>query len=362
MHDYLYEWQSGERKFMEGHVKLLLRNLRGEATDRPPVWLMRQAGRYLPEYRALRAQAKDFVGFCLTPQLATEVTLQPVRRFGMDGAILFADILLVPHAMGQTVRFVEGEGPRLDPLREAAALEKLSERHLLNMLAPVMETIRSVRAQLPPEVALIGFAGAPWTVATYMIEGQGGTDHEHSRAMAWSDPALMAALLDRLVVATTAYLIAQVEAGAEALQLFDSWAGSVPAALFDNAVIEPTARIVAQVKARHPQIPIIGFPRGAGSYLGRYAARTGVDAVGVDHMTDLLEAADAMPQGIAVQGNLDPVLLFCGGDDMDREADRLVSDMAARPFVFNLGHGVMQHTPPEHVARLVARVKGHGTC
>ncbi|HEX4533596.1 MAG TPA: uroporphyrinogen decarboxylase family protein, partial [Rhizomicrobium sp.] len=214
---------------MVAQAKPLLRSLRGEVLAHPPVWLMRQAGRYLPEYRALRASAKNFIDFCLTPELAVEVTLQPVRRFGMDAAILFADILLVPHALGQDVRFVEGEGPRLEPIRDAAALAKLSDARLTQTLSPVMETIKGVRAALPPDVALIGFAGAPWTVATYMIEGQGGSDYENTRRMAWREPQLFAALMDRLVDATAAYLIAQADAGAEALQLFDSWAGAVPA-------------------------------------------------------------------------------------------------------------------------------------
>jgi uroporphyrinogen decarboxylase len=319
---------------------------------------MRQAGRYLPEYRALRAEAKNFIDFCLTPELATEVTLQPVRRFGMDAAILFADILLVPHALGQSVRFVEGEGPRLEPIRDVAALGRLSDAAAAEILTPVMQTIRGVRAALPPSVSLIGFAGAPWTVATYMIEGQGGTDYEASRQMAWTDPRLFAALLERLVRATADYLIAQADAGAEALQLFDSWAGSVPAGLFETAVIEPTARIVAAVKARHPRIPIIGFPRGAGAHLAHYASATGVDAVGVDHMTDLAWVAQAVPEKIAIQGNLDPVLLLSGGTAMEDEIRRIVDAMAGRPFVFNLGHGVMQATPLDQVARLVAMVQG----
>ncbi len=341
-----------------GIEKPILQVLHGAAQQRPPVWLMRQAGRYLPEYRALRANAKNFIEFCLTPDLAIEVTLQPVRRFGVDAAILFADILLVPHALGQTVAFVEGEGPRLEPIRDAAALDRLDDTRFTTILAPVMETIKGVRAALPSEVALIGFAGAPWTVATYMIEGQGGSDYEHCRAMAWREPELFARLIDRLVDATTSYLLAQIEAGAEVLQLFDSWAGAVPAPLFDVAVIAPTARIVKALNARHPHIPIIGFPRAAGSHLACYAARTGVDAVGVDHMTDLLGAADAMPKGVAVQGNLDPVLLLSGGAVMDRGVLHIVETMAGRPFIFNLGHGVMQPTPPEHVARLVSLVQG----
>ena len=334
-------------------VKKLLSVLKGEPAAVPPVWLMRQAGRYLPEYRALRANAKDFVQFCLTPELAVEVTLQPVRRFDLDAAILFADILLVPHALGQKVWFAEGEGPRLEPVRDMAGLAKLAYRP--ELLAPVMQTIKGVRAALPERAALIGFAGAPWTVATYMIEGMGGTDHETIRKLAWTDAKFFTALMDLLVDATSAYLIAQADAGAEALQIFESWAGTVPAGLFARAVLEPTARIVSAVKARHPNIPIIGFPRGAGGWLGRYAQATRVDGVGVDQMTDM--AALSLPPKIALQGNLDPILLLQGGDALRDEAKKLVAAMAGRPFIFNLGHGVMQPTPPEHVAELVKAIR-----
>ena len=336
-------------------VKPLLSVLKGEAVSPPPVWLMRQAGRYLPEYRALRERAKDFVQFCLTPELAALVTMQPVRRFDLDAAILFADILLVPHALGQKVWFAEGEGPRLDPLRDAAGLARLAFD--AEKLAPVMQTIRGVRAQLPPRAALVGFAGAPWTVACYMIEGRGGTDHETIRALAWTEPDLFARLMDVLTDATSRYLIAQADAGAEALQLFESWAGTVPAGLFARAVLEPTARIVAAVKARHPGIPVIGFPRGAGSWLAAYA-QTGVDGIGIDQMTDMTAAARAVPPHIALQGNLDPVLLLQGGAAMSAEARRLVAAMAGRPFIFNLGHGVLQPTPPQHVADLVTAIRG----
>jgi uroporphyrinogen decarboxylase len=292
-------------------VKKLLSVLKGEPAAVPPVWLMRQAGRYLPEYRALRANAKDFVQFCLTPELAVEVTLQPVRRFDLDAAILFADILLLPHALGQKVWFAEGEGPRLEPVRDMAGLAKLAYRP--DLLAPVMQTIKGVRAALntgsgADRAALIGFAGAPWTVATYMIEGMGGTDHETIRKLAWTDAEFFAALMDLLVESTSAYLIVQADAGAEALQIFESWAGTVPAGLFKRAVLEPTSRIVQAVKAKHPNIPIIGFPRGAGGWLARYAEATGVDGVGVDQMTDI--AALKLPAKLAVQGNLDPILLL----------------------------------------------------
>jgi uroporphyrinogen decarboxylase len=337
-------------------VKKLLAALKGEATARPPIWLMRQAGRYLPEYRALRANAKDFVQFCLTPELAVEVTLQPVRRFQLDAAILFADILLIPHALGQKLWFAEGEGPRLEPIRDGAGLAKLS--YDAAKLAPVMQTIKGVRAALPDDAALIGFAGSPWTVASYMIEGAGGTDHENIRRLAWTNPQFFAALMDVLVEATSQYLIAQADAGAEALQLFESWAGTVPAGLFQTAVLDPTARIVAAVKARHPAIPIIGFPRGAGAWLSIYARATGVDGIGIDQMTDMAAMAKTLPAHVALQGNLDPILLLNGGEAMRREAARIIDSMQGRPFIFNLGHGVMQPTPPEHVAELVALVKG----
>jgi uroporphyrinogen decarboxylase len=318
---------------------------------------MRQAGRYLPEYRTLRAKANNFIEFCLTPDLAIEVTLQPVRRFGMDAAILFADILLIPYALGQTVAFVEGEGPRLEPVRTTKELDRLTNSHCSAMLAPVMQTIGGVRAALPADVTLIGFAGAPWTVATYMIEGSGGTDFEHCRRMLWSDPKLFAKIIDLLIDVTASYLIAQVDAGAETLQLFDSWAGATPASMFDIAVIEPTARVVQAVKMVHPGVPIIGFPRGAGSHLARYARETRVDAVGVDHMTDLSAARAAVPEGTTVQGNLDPVLLLTGGAPLERETRRLLGAMEGYPFIFNLGHGVLQSTPPEHVAQLVSLIR-----
>ncbi len=339
-------------------VKKLLSVLKGAPQSPPPVWLMRQAGRYLPEYRALRANAPDFVAYCLNPELAAEVTLQPVRRFQLDAAILFADILLVPHALGQKLWFAEGEGPRLDPLEDAAAIAAL--RYDAGKLEPVMQTIKNVRAAMAADAkmanaALIGFAGSPWTVATYMIEGKGGTDHEKIRALAWREPETFARLMDVLVDATSAYLIAQAEAGAEALQLFESWAAAVPAGLFEAAVLNPTARIVANVKAKHPSLPIIGFPRGAGSWLMRYAEATGVNGIGVDQMTDI--AAVNVPPGVALQGNLDPVLLLQGGDAMRNEARRLVEAMKNKPFIFNLGHGVMQPTPPEHVAELVAAIR-----
>lgn len=319
---------------------------------------MRQAGRYLPEYRAIRSRARDFVDFCLTPELAIEATLQPIRRYGMDAAILFADILLIPQAMGQSLAFVEGEGPKLEPIRNRDDLKRLSVAGAAERLQPVMETLKGVRAALPDNVALIGFAGAPWTVATYMIEGGGGSDFATIRHMAWSDPKLFGELLNRLTEATISYLIAQIDAGAEALQLFDTWAGSVPAPLFERAVIQPAADIVRAVKAHAPHVPVIGFPRAAAAHLAAYAARTGVDGVGIDHMTPLAFAAAAVPAGKALQGNLDPILLLTGGEAMADEARRLVRSMEGRPYIFNLGHGILPPTPPEHVAELIAAVRG----
>jgi uroporphyrinogen decarboxylase len=338
-------------------VKPFLQSLRGEALGKTPLWLMRQAGRYLPEYRAVRSRSKGFVDFCLTPELAIEATLQPIRRYGFDAAILFADILLVPHALGQSVTFTEGEGPRFVPIRDAEGLKRLSQDGAAEILAPVMATVAGVSAALPAETALIGFAGAPWTVATYMVEGKGGTDHGEIRKLAWTQPDVFGALVDHLVEATSAYLIAQVDAGAEALQLFDTWAGSVPAGLFETAVIRPTARIVAAVRAHRPDVPIIGFPRGAASHLAAYAKGTGVNGLGIDHMTDLAFAAATVPANVALQGNLDPLLLLEGGEVMAAQTRRILSQMQGRPFIFNLGHGVTPPTPPEHVARLVALVR-----
>ncbi|HEX4157065.1 MAG TPA: uroporphyrinogen decarboxylase [Rhizomicrobium sp.] len=338
-------------------MKPLLEALRGETPWPPPVWLMRQAGRYLPEYRALRARADSFISFCLTPELAIEATLQPLRRFPLDAAILFADILLVPHALGQEVTFIANEGPKLAPVRDMAALANLSDASFVETLAPVMATIRGARALLPESVALIGFAGAPWTVATYMIEGAGGSDFEVTRSLAWREPTFFEALLDRITDATSAYLISQADAGAEVLQLFDSWAGAVPASVFETAVITPTARIVHAVRARHPKIPVIGFPRGGGSHLRAYAERTGVDGVGVDHMTGLADALAALPRPLALQGNLDPVLLRDGGPAMTAEIGNVLASMRGHPLIFNLGHGVLPTTPPEHVAELLKIVR-----
>jgi uroporphyrinogen decarboxylase len=335
-----------------------LRALAGETLAVPPIWLMRQAGRYLSEYRVLRAQAPDFLSFCLTPELAAEATLQPIRRFGFDGAIVFADILVVPHALGQRVGFREGEGPVLAALADERDVRALEPSPVLERTAPVRETLRQVREALPGTVALIGFAGAPWTVATYMIEGGASRDFTRTKAWASENAASFGALVDHLVSATTTYLIGQIDAGAEAIQLFDSWAGALSEPQFRRWVIEPTRRIVDAVKRRHPSVPIIGFPRGAGPLYERYAAETGVDALSLDAAITLDWARERLQPRHAVQGNLDPQLLLAGGSEMADAARAIVAAFRHGPFVFNLGHGILPETPPEHVADLVALVRG----
>jgi uroporphyrinogen decarboxylase len=338
--------------------KSLLRALAGEKLAVPPIWLMRQAGRYLREYRALRETAPNFLSFCLTPELATEATLQPIRRFGFDAAIVFSDILVVPHALGQRVEFREGEGPVLAAIRDEQALRLLEPDHVAERTAPVRETLRQVRRALPEAVALIGFAGAPWTVATYMVEG--GTSRSFARTKAWSleEPASFARLIDCLVSATSTHLIGQIEAGAEALQLFDSWAGVLPEPEFRRWAIEPTRRIVQAVKRRHPSVPIIGFPRGAGALYEAYAAETGVDAVSLDWQITLDWARERLQSRCPVQGNLDPQLLLAGGAAMADATGAILAAFRDGPFVFNLGHGILPETPPEHVAMLVELVRG----
>ena len=329
------------------HNKTLLRALAGETLDRPPWWLMRQAGRYLPEYRAVRAQAGDFVTLCLTPNLAAEVTLQPVRRYSMDAAILFSDILLVPRALGQRLSF-ENEGPKLEPLDNVDTLRPVD----LDMLAPVGEAAARVRAALADTSVLIGFAGAPWTVATYMVEG--GTSRDFHRVRAWSyrDPDGFAALVDRIGAATFDFLALQIGAGADVVQLFDSWAGALSPAGFERWVLAPTQKLVARLKARFPDVPVIGFPRGAGVFYERYAAETGVDAVGLDTAIPLPFAKERLQTCVAVQGNLDPVLLVVGGEAMRKAVIELRATLAGGPYIFNLGHGILPETPPEHVAEL----------
>ncbi len=337
--------------------KPILRVLAGESLNPPPVWLMRQAGRYLPEYRELRAKAGSFLDLCYTPALAAEVTLQPVRRYGMDAAILFSDILVICDALGQKVRFEEGAGPILEPIRTADDLEQLSLEQAPGRYAPVLETVRQVKAGLPPEGTLIGFAGAPWTVATYMIEGRGGTDFTTAKRLSHEDPMVFRRLIDILVKATVDYLVAQVEAGAEVLQIFDSWAGALAEDDFNAWVIAPTKAIVAAVKAAKPHIPIIGFPRAAGAQYLAYAAETGVDGVSLDFGMPLGWAMQHLPKQMVLQGNLDPALLLVGGAPLDAGVDRIKQAARGRPFIFNLGHGVVPATPPDHVARLITRLR-----
>jgi uroporphyrinogen decarboxylase len=317
---------------------------------------MRQAGRYLPEYRALRAEKGGFLELVHDSEAAAEVTLQPVRRFGFDGAILFSDILVIPHALGQDLAFLEGEGPDLSPPLVDAALGSL--RAAPERLEPIYRTVRLVRAQLGPETTLLGFAGSPWTVATYMIAGQGSRDQQAARVMAYRDPGALQAIVDAIVAASVDYLAGQIEAGAEAVQLFDSWAGSLAPAEFGRWVIAPTAAIVAALKTRHPDVPVIGFPKGAGEKLPAYARETGVDAVGIDETIDPAWAARELPAAMPVQGNLDPLLLLAGGDELDRAARRILDAFAGRPHVFNLGHGIDKETPIAHVERLLAVVRG----
>jgi uroporphyrinogen decarboxylase len=340
--------------------KPLLRALAGEAVWPPPLWLMRQAGRYLPEYRQVRAKAGDFIALCTTPELATEVTLQPLRRFGMDAAILFSDILILPWALGHGLRFEEGEGPVLPPLRDAATLARLRPERVAEAVAPVLEAVRRVRAALPGmpgDPALIGFAGAPFTVACYMVEGRGSKDFPAVRALAYRDPALFSRLMDLLTDATVSYLAAQIEAGAEAVMVFDSWAGVLPPNLFRQHVIAPASRIVAALRARHPGVPVIGFPRLSGFLLPEYAATTGVNGLGLDTAVDPAIASREVPAPVALQGNLDPLALEAGGDGMSDSISSILEAMRGRPFVFNLGHGILPSTPPGHVAELVRLVR-----
>ena len=332
----------------------------GEALSPPPVWLMRQAGRYLPEYRATRAKAGGFLDLCYNPALAAEVTLQPIRRYGFDASILFSDILVVPDALGQRVAFVEGEGPRLTPLRDGADVAKLSLEGANKTFAIVAETVHRLRQDLPPETALIGFCGAPWTVATYMIGGQGSSDQAATRGMAYRDPATFQALMDLLVAASVTYLDGQVRAGADLLQIFDSWAGSLPEDEFDRWVIAPTRALVAEMKRRHPDVPIIGFPRGAGAHAARFVRETGVDAVGCDTAMPLSQIRDTLSGKTVVQGNLDPLLLVEGGPRMEKRVREIIKVLGVNPFIFNLGHGIVPQTPPEHVAELTALVRSIG--
>jgi len=340
--------------------KLFLAALSGVRQAVPPLWLMRQAGRYLPEYRAIRSKAKSFLDFCYTPELATEATLQPIRRFGFDAAILFSDILVAPDALGQRVSFEEGEGPRLKPIETAADLAALGDEPDWSRLAPVFETVARVKAALPGDVALIGFCGAPWTVASYMIAGRGTPDQAPARLFAYRNPDLFAALIDKLVELSAAYLERQLRAGAEAVQIFDSWAGVLPPAEFERWCVAPIARIVAKLRAALPAAAIIAFPRGAATELGKFAAIDGLAAIGLDTAVDPRVAAAALPARLALQGNLDPLALIAGGRALDQGIDRVLAGFAGRAHVFNLGHGILPETPIAHVERLVARLRAAG--
>lgn len=334
--------------------KHMLATLQGQRDDHTPIWLMRQAGRYLPEYRALRAEAGSFLNLCYNPSRAAEITLQPLRRFDLDAAILFSDILVIPHALGMGLDFVEGEGPVLPPLQSLADFEQLDMAGFEQKLIPVYETLDILRGTLPADKTLIGFAGAPWTVACYMLQGHGGGKFEKACQMGLADPAALSAFLMRLADITAQYLCSQIRHGADVVQIFDSWAGLVPAEHFHDWVIAPAARIVQTIKAQHPDTPVIGFPRQAGAHYTRYARETGVAAIGLDQNADIASIAP----DICIQGNLAPELLLAGGDNMKRAILDLMQKTADRPFIFNLGHGVIKETPPEHVTLLIETVRG----
>jgi uroporphyrinogen decarboxylase len=339
-----------------GKDRLVVRVLKGEASFPPPIWMMRQAGRYLPEYRATREKAGGFLDLCYNPELAVEVTLQPIRRFGFDAAILFSDILVVPHALGRDLRFEEGHGPLMTPIRPEEIGELSGEKFHVN-LSPVYETVRRLRAELPAETTLLGFCGAPWTLATYMIAGHGTPDQAPARLFAYREPERFEQLLDRLACFSAEYLIRQIEAGADAVQIFDSWAGVLDEHSFERFCVRPVAKIVEQVKATHPDIPVIGFPRGAGSLYDSYRAKTGVTALGLDWSVPLSQALRLQGEG-AVQGNLDPLRLVAGGKALDEGVDRILESLGSGPLVFNLGHGITPEAPVENVERMIARVRG----
>jgi uroporphyrinogen decarboxylase len=331
--------------------------LNGEAVWPPPVWLMRQAGRYLPEYRELRGQAGDFLALCTHPELAAEVTLQPIRRYGFDAAILFSDILILPWALGQGLRFAEGEGPLLPPLQSRAELSKLSFSAAIAGTAPIMETVRRVKAGLDGQTALIGFAGGPFTVACYMLDGKGGGDFPRTRMLAYEDPALVEGTIELLTEATITYLQAQIDAGADTVMLFESWSGILPSALFRKYVIAPTKRIVAALKANNPALPIIGFPRLSGLMLAEYVVETGINAVGLDTVTDIATAIATCPPGTVFQGNLDPLLLRAGSEALTQGTHAVLNGFRGQRHIFNLGHGITPDVKPEAVAQLVDTIR-----
>jgi uroporphyrinogen decarboxylase len=338
-------------------VKPMVAVLRGERRDPVPVWMMRQAGRYLPEYRELRGHKGGFVDLVYDSDAAAEVTLQPLKRFpGLDAAILFSDILIVPFALGQNLSFVAGEGPRLTPPLTHMSIDQL--RTYPERLTPIYETVRKVKAALDPAKALIGFAGSPWTVATYMVAGHGSREQAEARRFAYADPKAFGEIIRRIEAVTFDYLSGQIAAGAEAVQLFDSWAGSLSAAQFEQWVIAPTARLVARLNRKHPGVPVIGFPKGAGGKLAAYAAGTKVGAIGIDETVDPAWAAEQLPENLPVQGNLDPLALIAGGKSLSGAVTRILDALAGRPHIFNLGHGILPDTPIAHVEQLLAQVKG----
>jgi len=338
-------------------ARKVVRVLSGERLWPPPIWMMRQAGRYLPEYRATRAEAGGFLELCYTPRLATEVTLQPIRRFGFDAAILFSDILVVPQALGQKLWFAEGEGPRLETF-DLAALPLADPATAIARLAPVFEAVASIRAGLPTETTLLGFCGAPWTVATYMIAGRGTDDQGPARRAAQTDPAAVQRLIDLLVETSIGYLAAQVEAGADAVQIFDTWGGNLDDADFERFAVEPVRRIVEGLRSRGIAVPVIGFPKGAGARLPAYVAKTGVSAVGLDWQASLDFVRDQVQPLAPVQGNLDPLRLVTGGAGLDAAIDRILGTLGAGPMVFNLGHGITPDGRIDNVTRMIERVRG----
>ena len=333
-----------------------MRVLNGERLDPPPIWIMRQAGRYLPEYRQLRTRAKDFLSFCYAPDLAVEAVLQPLRRFDLDAAILFSDILVVPDALGHKVWFVEGEGPRLDPLADQEIWSFGAPERVVERLAPVYETVERLRRILPSKTTLIGFAGGPWTVATYMIQGQGG-EKDRARRMAYARPADVSALLGVLVEATARHLAAQVQAGADCLQIFESWSEGLSEPLFERLIIQPTKALIARLRSLGIEAPIIGFPRGGGALIGRYARETGVTGLGVDTQTPAAFARAEAPAGMPLQGNLDPQLLVCGGVALDLAGRQVLEAFRAGPHIFNLGHGITPDASPDHVSLLLETIR-----
>jgi uroporphyrinogen decarboxylase len=337
-------------------TKKLLRVLGGDAVWPPPIWLMRQAGRYLPEFRALKEVTPDFIDRCTNPSIASEITLQPLRRFPLDAAILFSDILMLPWALGHGLRFGEGEGPVMPPITCRDQVDALDLQRVAGAIEPILETVRLVSRQVG-DATLIGFAGSPFTVACYMVDGRGGRDFPATRQMAYAEPELFTYLIDRLTEATEHYLAAQIVAGAEVVMLFDSWAGLLSPRLFRTHVIGPTRRLVTALKARFPAVPVIGFPRLAGLLVGEFASETGVDAVGLDSSADVSLAARVVAPRIALQGNLDPLAVVAGGAGMAQEVSATLNALRGRPHIFNLGHGIVPHTPVEHVAALVEQVR-----